>query len=477
MKIIFNWIDKHNLLFSIIIITLLFLTGIIKNLSSLHSDSLFALFFSNDILDSDISLNGWMIPSHPYIFPDILLFTLLNYLFGSILLIYLIYYLAIYASFLGIIYLINKRKKNETYNWVLFLLWEGIRLHVWYGGYEFIPGHHFSMVLYSLFLFLASTYKLSIKNFLFIITISITGGGSDTLYLTFAFLPSMLYFILSSKGNEKITRPLILFIGTVMGVFLKYTLASVFGLSFVKHTWSIDLITPSYFLTTSLKMFNELFNMFFLKPPFEGFVLLVFFGFYIIILTNKIKNNEFRVSFIDYIILSIVFSFSALFLGCRYEDTSSIRYALPLIFMPPIYVFFYIIKRKLFPYILVFLYILAIGVFIYDSSYFKMPTSDLAPYPDIKKTIEFLDEKDMVFGSAEYWFAKKIMAFDKGLLIMQINNEAEYNSIISNKNRFAGFNPEDSQFIILNNLDENKMRSKFANLKNIIEFGDIRILY
>lgn len=477
MKKILNQIEKHSLILSIIIIVLLFITGIIKNLSSLHSDSLYALFFSNDILDSNISLSGWTIPSHPYIFPDILVFTIVNMIFDSILLKYLLYYIIIYSFYLVIIYLINKRTKIESYKWLLFFLWEAIRLHVWYGGYEFIPGHHFSMVIYSLILFLTSTYKLSVKNITVIILISITGAFSDTLFITYAFVPALLYFIFNSKSNEKIIRPLSLVTGTAIGILLKYTIVPVIGLSFVKHAWSLDLVTPGYFITINLRMFKEFFIMFFLKPPFEGFIIIIFFIYYFITLKDRIRNKTFSVSLSDYIVFSITVSFFAMLFGCRYEDISSIRYALPLIFMPLIYVVFNFVKRKWFPFILIFLFILSIGTLIYDSAYFKIPTSDLSPYPDIEKTINFLDEKGLEFGSAEYWYAKKVMAFDKKLLIMQITNEAEYNTIISNKNRFNELKPEDSQFVILNNLDENKIHLKFSNLHNVIQFGEIKILY
>jgi hypothetical protein len=390
---------------------------------------------------------------------------------------YLFYYIIIFAIFILVIYFIFKHEKPETYKWLLFFFWEGIRIHVWYGGYAIIPLHHYSMVIYSLMNYLLCIHPLTSINIIITFLIGVSGAFSDVLYVTFAFLPAFFYSILNSQRREMFIRPLIFSLGTVIGTILKNRLIPLMGISFVEHSWSLDQISPAYCLNTTWKMLSDFFRVLFVKPPFEGLIIALFIFLYIRIKRDQIKKKAFKVALPDFFILSIIFSFASLLFGCRYEDVSSIRYVLPLVFFPSVYIAFNYVKKNWWPFVFLFLSVFSLGILYYDSLYLKIPVSDLDLYPDIKNTIVLLEENDLTFGAADYWYAKKIMVFDDDLLIMQINSDADQYNVLVNKNWYAGLRSRDAQFVILNNLNEDKIRSNYPLLKKVAQYGEIKILY
>lgn len=444
----------------------------------------------------DVFLNGgkyslWHMPAAPYLFPDLVLFTLAilittNYYMAAVIFFTLQSMLIIYA--LSLIYnLFYEKPKSLKLTAITFasvytftsLVTNLFYVSVFHMG-EFVVG------LFSLFFIIKIIKEKDVNNFNYVslFMLSILTIVSDTLYLLHFILPAISSLVLLLFFKKiKFKKTLMLILVLISSVILAYFLYKTFVYNPNKPKVSMQLGNFGF-------KFNKLFELLSLsiqKHTFSTIIIVIinFFALGVMIFRQKflkVKNANI-VLFCALFLLSM--SIGNILAAFLLQNNIADRYMIPLFLLPfylaPI-IFNAFISVKLKNYLEVIIVIL-LSMQIYN--FIRTPEVEFNNeyYPDIVKCFDsFITETGVKSGVSGYWLSKKLFVLSKhdDITIAQYLTSFDKFKWVTTENWYK----PNYNFVLIDytapdvhKLDKNKTVSKLGEPEKIYECPLMDILY
>jgi hypothetical protein len=410
------------------------------------SDALYLPALYRDFFQDGYSLSGWTLNQASNIFPDMLLFFLLNAIFGNFIAATLGFSIIQYLAIIFLMYLIFKQLKPNFYSstfapaillFASYLFLYFIDRCVWISSLLNHNSFHnsaFIIALVCIYLFLKYLNSKSWKTLIAVFVLSILSGACDKLFFIYFSVPVSL------------TTIILLFFSKNRKSFTKFLIAVAIGASFAIVLWIwfknnpyFSLSTPygaitSKYVRTSWETFSN--QMYGYLTTFSFVFVLTWFS-----LLSYIAA-AIHVSFKTYRIIKekrhvdsmFIFQLFVLFftpivlltpiLAGSYDDAVSLRYSyFPYILLPfnsVVLASDFLNKNKLFRLLLnTVLSIFIVGYLLINypiHEFGKGISQFFAFYPEKAKIVDhyFSDEKTFKYGiTDDYWLARKVTMFSK----------------------------------------------------------------
>jgi len=175
--------------------------------------------------------------------------------------------------------------------------------------------------------------------------------------------------------------------------------------------------------------------MFFLKKPYEGFLILTGQIYLISRLVKSLKNKKYDTSIMFMFLSSWGTIVSAALLG-YFIDESSVRYYLPfqffghLNFILLLYQFKF--KRICFLGLSLFMYLGLLKKMINNKRYFTIPSNLEILYPAKKCFNDIVEKYKLTNGAALYWDNKLFSVGKRDLFLLQIDRNLQLDKTLVN---------------------------------------------
>ena len=422
-----------------------FLSDLGKNIL-FSSDALYLPSLYRDFFQDGYTLNGWTLNQASNFFPDMLLFFLLNAIFGDFIIATFCYSVLQYVAIIYIFYLIFRRVKPtlhpSTFAPAIFLFASYLLLYfidhrVWEPMLIIFNSFHnsaFIMALFCLYLFLKHLDTKSHKTLIAILVLSALSGSCDKLFFICFTIPvslSVIALYFFNKDWKTLTRFLVaLAIGTLLAIalwiFFKnnpyFRLYKPYGeitSEYIRHSWNMFSEQIYGFLTThSFTMFLTYLSLF----SYIAVVQYVFIKTFKFFKEKKQPDTMFVFQLFVLFFTPIVL-FTPILSG-SYDNLASLRYNyFPYLLLPFNAVVLFsnwLNKHKVFRIITnATLSSLIIGYLL-----IHYPVRELGKglecffnfYPEKARIIDnyFSDETTLKYGvTDDYWTAKQVTMFSK----------------------------------------------------------------
>jgi len=441
--------------------------------SFFSSDALYLPSLYRDIVQDGYTFNGWTLNPAPNFFPDMLLFFILNAIFGDFITATFVFSVIQYFAIILMLYLIfkqvNPNSHLSTFSIAIFLFSSFLFLFfidkmVWMSmllNHNSFHNGAFIISLICIYLFLKYLDIKSWKILVSILLLSILSGASDRLFfISFSipvFLVAVVLYFLNKDAKIAIKFIVALITSTIFAIAIwiwfknnpYFSLTKAYGeltLPAIRSSWDIFtgqfygyLTIPSFILIlTYLSIFSYIGTVIYILKFFFKLIkeikhadkMLVFQLFVLfftpIVLLAPILSGSYggfdtlRYNYFPYLLLP----FNAVVLGSNWlNNKKTIRILLNtilLIFMMGFLILNYPIRE--------------LGTGLHRFFTF---------YPEKAQIIDsYFSDKDLKYGvTNEYWTAKQVTMFSKkGVRLYRVHALGVPSMHVSNKHWFIDHN-------------------------------------
>ena len=410
------------------------------------SDALYLPSLYRDIFQDGYTLSGWTLGQASNFFPDMLLFFLLNALFGDFITAAFCYSVIQYFAIIVIFCLIFKQLKPNlhpsTFAPAIFLFASFLFLFFidnnWYLSsllnYNSFHNSAFIMALVCVWLFCKYLNTKSWKCLISILVLSILGGACDKLFFICFTIPVALVIIVLyffNKDRKTIIKFLIaLAVGTIgaIALWMFFENNPYFSLKKPYGSITIEFIQKSW-MVFSKQMYGYLTSFSFaLVITYLSIISYLAVVVHIFIKTRKLIKEKKRADALFAFELFVLFFtpivLLAPILAGSYDNVASLRYSyFPYILLPFTLVLLtsnWLDRNKLSKTILN----TALSVFIVGYLMINFPVQKLGNglnrffnfYPENARIVDdyFSEGETLKYGvTNEYWTAKQVTMFSK----------------------------------------------------------------
>jgi len=410
------------------------------------SDTLYLPSIYRDIFEDGYTLNGWQLNQASNFFPDMLLFFLLNAVFGDFIIATFWYSIIQYFTIILMMYLIFKQLKPtlplSTFTPAIFLFASYLFLlfidhSVWRSALLNHNSYHnsaFIMALFCIYLFCKYLKTNSLKILITVLLLSIFCGACDKLFFICFSIPVSLVIIVLyffNKDWKMLTKFLVtVALGTglavVLWVFFKnnpyFSLTRPYGeitLWHIKDSWSV-------FSQQMYEYFTEFsFTMALTHFSFFSYVAVVIYVFKkTLTLIREKKHGDTMYAFQLFVLFFTPIVIFTPILSGSYDNLASLRYNyFPYILLPfnaVVLLSTWLDKSKFFRILLNTTLSLSMAGYLFFN-FTKQEFKDglehfFTFYPEKARIIDdyFIDDETLKYGiTNEYWTAKQVTMFSK----------------------------------------------------------------
>ena len=410
------------------------------------SDALYLPALYRDFFQDGYTLNGWTLNQAPNFFPDMLLFFLLNGVFGDFITATFAYSIMQYFAVIVVLYLIFKQVKPNShpstfapaillFSSFLFLLF--IDQNWWLSSLLNHNSYHdsaFIMSLLCVYLFCKYLNKKSQKTLISVLVLSVLSGACDKLFFICFTIPIALAVVVLYFFNKEWKVSVKILVTLAIGVIIAVTLWIFFKNNpYFSLTRPYGNITANY-IQNSWSTFSK--QMYGYLTTFSFIMILTYLsllsylavGVHIFIKSYKLINEKKRAdaffAFELYVLFFTPIVLLAPILSGSYDDVTSLRYSyFPYILLPfnlVVLVSNWLSKNKLFKIILnTTLSFSIVGYLLIHfpvQEFGKGMSRFFNFYPEKARIVDdyFSENETLKYGiTNEYWMARQVTMFSK----------------------------------------------------------------
>lgn len=470
------FLRKNENLITIFILFLAFLYSVFSFMGyyyqpphAINSDSIQLATIFKDLVLGDGKWSDWYFSAAPYFFPDMIIWFILNFFISSFYYTFICYFLIQqFLLFIAIYLLTRELRKNNVFILssiiFIFVLHYSI-LHF----FAFLPVHHVSEFIFGIFWLTLAIKILKNNHIIYMVLFFLLATLlklSDNIFVLHFMLPFIVSVIFLRIFSFISTKQCFIFLGLVVASYL-------LGAIIYKLMMPINTQVPmKFWIKTLLGNINEIINILTATTKITIFSIIFIFsilGFIFVSLSNTKQKSITNIEML--LFLFAIFACAGIFVhGSHKVLPINQRYLFSIVCIPVIISLIYILPRKFYLLILVFLSILAPDYNIFRN--FKLHTSYSTHISDCVD--ELTKKYNIKYGVSEYWDSKIINAISD-IKMAQINNNLSNNYFVTTKNFFR----DKYDFIIINPnaTYEEKIIEINGKPNEKIICGDSKILY